>query len=337
MHNKTKGATFFIAFILLAATLFAQPHSHTNTAGGFVRFKKKKRYWSVGANLQAMNYVGDLDPAENLISPALKFTRPNFGVEASYRYSPRFTFRGALSWGRIRGSDQVSSTGGNDQFRRMRNSDFRNTIVELKFDVVYDLKKNLGDYTKRPHGVPFLFAGIAGFYHNPKGQRNGQWVPLQPLQTEGVHYSKFQVAVPFGLGYRIYLGKNWDLSFEIGWRKTFTSYLDDVSGRYVDPNTQSAASAEMANKSVLWINQPNNPAQYANASQAELRPFIKDGAPDVADERIYYNPQSNRLEFWGWGQEGFQRGKAKSDWYILTGFHLNYIIGGRIVCPKFRD
>ncbi len=338
VYNKARKTAFFVALLLLCFSLVqAQPTSHTNNAGGFTRFKKKKRYWSVGATLQAMNYVGDLDPAENFISPALRYTRPNFGAEALYRYSPRISFRGAFSWGRIRGNDNVSDKTGNDQFRRLRNSDFRNTIVELKFDVVYDLKKNLGDYTKRPHGVPFIFAGIAGFYHNPKGMYDGKWIALQPLETEGVHYSKYQIAIPFGLGYRIYLGRNWDLSFEIGWRKTFTSYLDDVSNKYVDPNTQSAMSAEMANKSVQYINQPSNPAAYAHASQADLRQFIKSDAPDIAQDRIYYNAEHNRLEFWGWGLNGDQRGNAKSDWYILTGFHLNYIIGGRIVCPKFRD
>lgn len=336
-NNKAKGTAFFIALILLCTSVYAQPHSHTNTAGGFVRFKKKKRYWSVGAALQAMNYVGDLDPEATPVSPELKFTRPNLGLEATYRYSPRFSFRGSFSWGRIRGNDNVSDPTGDDQFRRMRNSDFRNTILELKVDAIYDLKKNLGDYTKRPHGVPFLFLGIAGFYHSPQGTHNGQWIALQPLKTEGVTYSKYQVAVPFGIGYRIYLAKNWDLSFEIGFRKTFTQYLDDVGDKYIDPANQSALSAAMANKSVLYINQPSDPSQYAHAPQADLRQFIKDGAPDIAYERIFYNQATNQLEFWGWGQDGFQRGRGKTDWYILTGFHLNYIIGGRIVCPKFRD
>jgi hypothetical protein len=338
VYNNTKRPAFFIALILLWASLaHGQAHSHTNNAGGFVRFKKKKRYWSVGATLQAMNYVGDVDPKEGPVSPAIRYTRPNFGAEVLYRYSPKISFRGSFSWGRIRGSDAYSSKSGNDQFRRMRNTDFRNTIVELKFDVIYDLKKNLGDYTKRPHGVPFIFAGVAGFYHNPKGSYNGEWIALQPLQTEGVHYSKYQFAVPFGIGYRFYLGKNWDLSFEIGMRKTFTQYLDDVGDKYVDPNSQSAMAAYMANKSVLYIHQPSDPSQYAHASQETLRQFISSDAPDIAQDRIYYNAEHNRLEFWGWGNAGDQRGKAKSDWYMLTGFHLNYIIGGRIVCPKFRD
>jgi hypothetical protein len=327
-----------VFLFLVTGVAFGQHLSHNNNAGGFVRFKKKKRYWSVGPTLMAMNYVGDLDPAENLVSPALRYTRPSFGAVLTYRYSPRFTFRGAFSWGRIKGDDKVSDPDGRDQFRRMRNSNFRNTILELKFDAMYDLRKNLGDYTKRPKKViPYLFLGVAGFYHNPKAEINGEWVALQPLQTEGKKYSKFQVAVPFGIGVRLYLTSNLDLSFEIGWRKTFTSYLDDVSGTYVDPKTQSVQSATLANRSVDWIDQPANPSALANASKAELAQYIKPGAPEIAYERIYYNEQTGRLEFWGWGQADFQRGNKKADWYILTGFKLTYIIGGRIVCPKFRD
>lgn len=339
MKGSIRNGIFSVLLIFVSMLAYSQPHSHTNTGGGFIRFKKKKRYWSVGSSLQAMNYVGDLDPAENLISPAIKYTRPNFGAVGTYRYTPRISFRGTFSWGRILGDDKVSDVSGRDQFRRMRNSDFRNTILELKLDVIYDLKKNLGDYTKRPQTVPFLFAGIAGFYHNPKGLHNDKWIALQPLKTEGNDYSLYQIAIPFGIGCRWRLSNNWDLAFEIGWRKTFTGYLDDVSKTYIDPKTQSALSAEMANKTVEWINQPVNPALYADASGDVLKGFIKDGAPNIAYERIYYNKENNRLEFMGWGRAGDQRGhtKGKSDWYILTGFHLTYIIGGRVVCPKFRD
>jgi hypothetical protein len=294
----------------------------------------------VGGSLQAMNYVGDLDPAQNFLSPAMRYTRPNFGCFGTYRYNQRFTFRGAFSWGRIYGSDKISDTEGDDQFRRMRNANFRNTISELKFDVIYDLRVNKHDYLSRSGFlIPYVFVGIAGFYHNPKAERNGQWIPLQPLKTEGVAYSKFQVAVPFGLGVRFKLINNFDLAFEIGWRKTFTGYLDDVNRNYVDPQNQSPLAAEMANRSLDWISQPANPAQYENVEKTALRQFIKQGAPDIAYERIYYNKETDRLEFWGWGREGDQRGhkKEKADWYILTGVHLSYIIGGHISCPRFTD
>lgn len=343
MYKKqNKNHVLLLLCFFIASVGFSQHLSHTNNAGGFVKFKKKKRYWSVGASCNAMNYVGDLDPAENIVSPALRYTKPSFGAIVSYRYSPRLTFRGTFNWGRIKGNDIISDKGGRDQFRRMRNSDFRNTIVELKFDVMYDFVKNLGDFTHRPvKTIPYLFAGIAGFYHNPKGTYNGKWIELQPLQTEGVSYSKYQIAIPFGIGFRWKLSRVLDLAFEIGWRKTFTGYLDDVNKVYVDPKTQDPLAAEMANKSVNWIDQPENPSAYANEKQGSdaLRALIKDGAPNVAYDRIFYNPETQKIEFWGWGRAGDQRGKykGKTDWYILTGVHLTYIIGGRIVCPKFRD
>jgi hypothetical protein len=341
MSRKSRSiVAFFLLMLLGAGIAYSQPHGHRNKGGGFEKFKKRKQYWSVGGSINAMNYVGDLDPAQNYFSPALRYTKPNFAFSASFRYNKRITYRATLSWGRIMGNDIISGQGGDAQFRRMRNANFRNSITEIKLDVVYDFIIHPHDYTKRPNTViPYVFGGLAGFYHNPKALHNGKWVALQPLETEGESYSKYQVALPFGVGVRLRLSSNLDLSFEIGWRKTFTGYLDDVNKDYVNPKDQSPQSLELSNTSVDWINQPERPSQYANADYATLSQFIKEGAPDIAYERIYYNRRTDRLEFIGWGRAGDQRGhqKGRSDWYIVTGFNLSYIIGGRLVCPKYKD
>ncbi len=58
-----------------------------------------------------------------------------------------------------------------------------------------------------------------------------------------------QIAIPFGAGVRYKLDRNWDLGFEIGWRKTFTDYLDDVSSNYADPaDIPTDKGREMANR-----------------------------------------------------------------------------------------
>ena len=74
-----------------------------------------------------------------------------------------------------------------------------------------------------------------GNYHNPKGQDvSGEWVALQPLQTEGVSYSKISFAVPVGLGFYYTLNRKYRLGLEIGWRTTFTDYIDDISDVYAN-------------------------------------------------------------------------------------------------------
>jgi hypothetical protein len=39
-----------------------------------------------------------------------------------------------------------------------------------------------------------------------------------------------------------------------------------------------------------------------------------------------------------YGRNGQQRGdkKGRNDMYIITGFHLTYIIPAKVICPKFR-
>ena len=52
---------------------------------------------------------------------------------------------------------------------------------------------------------------------------------LAPLKTELVAYSRFTPVIPMGLGMRFKVGPFMNLSFEGGYRTTFTDYLDDVS------------------------------------------------------------------------------------------------------------
>ena len=61
---------------------------------------------------------------------------------------------------------------------------------------------------------------------------------LQPLETEGVKYSRTQPVIPVGLGVRVKLDPFFNILLEGGYRFTFTDYLDDVSiHRYPDPAT----------------------------------------------------------------------------------------------------
>ena len=45
------------------------------------------------------------------------------------------------------------------------------------------------------------------------------------------------MTMPFGLGFRIGVGRAWRLGMEISYVKTFSDYMDDVSTTYADPNS----------------------------------------------------------------------------------------------------
>lgn len=89
---------------------------------------------------------------------------------------------------------------------------------------------------------------------NPMTEYNGEMIELQPLGTEGQGsnlnpnspYSLTQFAIPFGVGIKLNLSRGVAISLEYGLRKTFTDYLDDVGGNYVDQVALSAANGDLA-------------------------------------------------------------------------------------------
>jgi hypothetical protein len=308
--------------LILLAILFFLFIQHNSYAQGF---NKKNRYTSIGGSINAMNYVGDLDPGPSFLSPGIKFTRENLGLCIVQRMWPRVSFRGSLNWGIVKGSDaQNASYNAKDINRKIRNLSFRSQITEVKFDVIVDLWENRGKFQKRPDYTPYFFAGINYFHMNPKAKTpDGHYVALEPLHTEGKSYSLNQIAIPIGLGFRYKLSKQWDLAFEMGWRFTFTDHLDDVSSRYADPQSlgdPTSLSNIMANRTMEAYN-----------SDPQLRAYI-DNTPGLQPQ-----PDGNGgTTVATYGKAGDKRGDKNRDWYIVTGFHLTYILPGKVICPKFR-
>ncbi|MBC6991402.1 MULTISPECIES: DUF6089 family protein [Hymenobacter] len=297
-----------ILTLLLAITLVA-------TEASAQQFSKRKQYNSVGVSLNAMNYFGDIVPKPSIPSFRFAATRPNIGLSFTRRFAPRISARANFAYGRITGDD-AKAADQNDpdaRFRYNRNMNFRNDILELSAVGIFDLIENRNNYLRRPDLVPYVFAGVAVFHHNPKGlvgsdgpSSQGEYVALQPLGTEGQRvaggggtYNLTQFSIPFGGGVRYKINKQFDIALEIGWRKTFTDYLDDVSKNY------TAAA-----------NLPTPLAQY----------FGRD-----------ITRKDQGIDFASFTSPSERRGKSnEKDWYIVTGIHVNYILAPRVKSPKFR-
>lgn len=174
-------------------------------------------------------YFGDLkNPGINIDS------KLNINAGLQYFMTPRIAVRSELNWFQISGSDQYA----NDD-RRERNLSFKSSNIELNACGIINLFPNRGvRYYRRVGFNIYGFAGVGVVYINPKTMYQGKWEALQPLQTEGINYSKFQFVIPYGLGVKIKQGPFLNICIEGGLRKTFTDYLDDVSStRYPDPAT----------------------------------------------------------------------------------------------------
>ena len=311
---------------------------------GQVRYGEKKKYSSYGVCVNVFNYVGELDPGPSFISPSIRYTRPSLGITYVRRIKPALSWRGTFTYGRIKGDDYISANEkGKNVGRKVRNLNFKNNIWELKGDLIFDFIGHNERYEKRHEYVPYGFIGLAVFKHDPKGQipdgftGAGDWVKLRPLQTEGKAYSPIGVAIPFGLGFRYKLAKNWDLAFEVGWRYTFTDYLDDVSSTYGDPMKMSPLARLMSFKSA-YITDPT-------VATGAVTPVLDPNGNTIAlpDGQILQTIDSYGGEYVTtsdgsvkWKSDDL-RGDKNKDWYIVTGLHLTYIPPLRVVCPKFRN
>lgn len=306
------------------------------------KFGKGKIYNSIGVSLNALNYYGDLAPSPSSFSTDLSFTKPGFGVSFTHRFGPRYSLMAQYMFATIKGADSESADKGdlsNGIFRYQRNLSFRNQIHELSVVAIFDLFENQQTYMSRVKWTPYAYLGVAVFMHNPqaiapatdlKGNplpEAGSYVDLQPLGTEGQHsnlastdvnygiqpYSLFQFAIPFGLGARFRLNDVMDLSADVGFRYTFTDYLDDVSANYVDLGKLSSPLAQaMSYRTNELPGYPTNPQPSGIAG---------------------VNVQA------GYGSEhpdNKRGGKKDNDIYMVTSIRLTYIIKATYHQAKFR-
>lgn len=189
-------------------------------------------------------YIGDLNPSKHFV-----YSKPAFGAIFRYNLTTRYSLRFTATYGSVYGNDADAE----DPFMVQRNLSFTSDILELAFGVELDLFKYRINDMKYPI-TPYFFYEIAYFKMNPTGEMNGEDYSLQALGTEGQGtslsdknpYKLNQLSVPLGIGLKFNLRARLAVSFEYGIRKTFTDYLDDVSGRYVDPDLLAAYNGSLA-------------------------------------------------------------------------------------------
>lgn len=212
--------------------------------------------WDVGIHLGGANYLGEMggvdQPRRDFVwDMKLGQTRWAIGGFARRKLNRMISVNGGLMYLRIQGADALTE---DYRPRRGRNLNFRNDMIELyvrpEFTIYQD--NDLGGRGKYKLDFRlFAYVGAAAYYHNPKGQinREGDFYALQPLTTELVDYSRIGFAVPAGVGFHFTKKRRHRFGWDMGWRTTFTDYLDDVSSTYADPaQLPSQLAVDLANQ-----------------------------------------------------------------------------------------
>lgn len=232
------------------------------STSNFANRKKKPRPEFI-IGLGASNFLGELGGANQIGTffvrdLEFKATRPSAQIGIRYKFNNRFAVKGGLYYQLLSGSDKLTK----EPFRNNRNLSFRSHVVELSGQVEFFLTKEQQGARykiKNAKGMKsydfqsYIFVGAGGFFYNPQARYNGSWVNLQPLGTEGQglpdgpkKYSLVSVCIPYGIGVKNAINREWSIGLEVGMRKTFTDYIDDVSGVYYDNAAIRAARGDMA-------------------------------------------------------------------------------------------
>jgi opacity protein-like surface antigen len=249
--------------------------------------------WHIGVFTGAAAYNGDLT---DKIFPK-KVTNGALGLSLNYELSDKINLRGGFTYAIVGGADRFSD---NPELV-IRNLSFETRLFELSAVGEYTLF-NL--YERRLS--PYAFAGLAVYKFDPYAYDDAKnKVFLKPLSTEGQGlpgyaikpYKLTQFAIPFGGGLKYVLTDNIRVGLELGFRKIFTDYFDDVSGVYAYSQDLQAAKGAIA----------------VNMSYR---------GDEVAGGNLFY-PMKNT-----------QRGSPESkDMYYFAGLHFTFRING---APKLK-
>jgi hypothetical protein len=206
----------------------------------------------VGIGLGPMFFLGDLGGAAGIGRTFIKdvdypLTKLSKGLFVNVAPREWIGFRVAVNTGLLEGDDKEAPNKGGDEVTRLeRNLNFRTRLLEgygaVEFYPSVFLEQYDGLKGKlRPYGV----IGVGVYHFNPQTQdKNGNWVALQPLHTEGEGFPEYpdrkvykltQMEIPMGFGFKYYLKENLFIGLEVLHRKLFTDYVDDVSTNYIDP------------------------------------------------------------------------------------------------------
>ncbi|HQO31865.1 MAG TPA: DUF6089 family protein [Chitinophagales bacterium] len=186
----------------------------------------------------------------------IDFRATRYSISAFYRYNINnwLAVRGNLMYGMLSADDKHTDgtppgpDGPSDSwYRARRNLNFTTHMIEFQAITEVNLKKYNHEAGKgdKERWAPYVGGGLGFFWFNPYTKLNGEKVKLRPLGTEGQFirnssngynkpYSNFQFDLMALVGIKYNVTEKFSIALEGIYHQTFTDYLDDVSGNYIN-------------------------------------------------------------------------------------------------------
>lgn len=170
--------------------------------------------YDLGGGIGVAAYSGDI---------VRRLDQGNIGLQGTLfgrrNFDNVWSMRAALSFGRISGADSITQI---DPAAVARDAYFKGNIFEASVVMEYHFL----DYT-HPQAVyrysPYGFFGLGYTYYSGSGRA----YVFDPEENYGVGTP----VIPFGIGVKYRLTEKWTLAAELGFRATFTDFLDKIDDR----------------------------------------------------------------------------------------------------------
>jgi opacity protein-like surface antigen len=282
--------------------------------------------WSIGVNFGLTDLWGDVGTKSILdhYNNDKYWKKPMFmgGLYGRYTPHPALGVRLGVNYGTLYASDNFNeqkamkaSSIEDDAYQRyFRNLNVKSNIWEAQLLLEINLRRlNIYSNAARKHFNPYVAFGVGGFHfrsrgeYKPRNNNETQWIDLDKLNLEGQgypngpkKYSQWQLNVPLALGLRWDVGKQLALGVEYAYRYCFTDYIDNVSGKYVDPaifdqmldKRDAARARDMYDKS--W---QIDPSASHLAGEARGNSSVKDGYSTISIN-FYYKIKDRKSPWW---------------------------------------
>jgi hypothetical protein len=265
----------FLLLVCIATTSYAQQYV---TSGDFDRISK------VTAGPSLNMYFGEL---RRLRDPKLQ-AGLGFTIGYEHLMTDKLGLRTNLSIYKIQADDSLSRIPANQE----RNLNFKATNFEFIVQGQYYMFRHPHTgYKDRAFMNPYIHLGVGVTTNNPRAELGGIDYDLRPLSLEGEQYGGLAMVVPLGVGFDIFVARNFDFQLDFQYTIAMTGYLDDVNGVYRDQSSFTDTNG-------------------VNAATMAL----------LSDPRTALNPPLPAVD------AGTARGDGSNDSYFRVGFKLAYYL-----------
>ncbi len=210
----------------------------------------------IGIGAGFSNYFGDLNDHFGF-----KGVSWSSGIFLRQNIGKRFAFRTSFNYLKVGYKDEYADR----LFNKNRNLSFHSNIYDINAQIEFNFLNFVRSVYYNKEGSafsPYLSFGFGVFFFNPQTTYEGKTYNLQPLGTEGQtdpdytrisKYNLYSFALVYGGGLKYHVSKNISVGLDFSIRRTFTDYLDDVSGYYSPiislPEADKGIAAKLHNRS----------------------------------------------------------------------------------------